>query len=114
LIFRNLCYAAYPGSTSAGRTENGREGYDVRFFCRGEFTFCIGDKHTTPNPGCKTTIWNVVGFRTNKPFVKKYQPETVEADASQFQTMVKTAMDTSHKHILSKSLCQKKKAKLSV
>jgi biotin synthase len=67
---------------SAGRTEMSREGQAMCFFA--------GDKLlTTPNPdvGEDMKMFELLGLNTQKPFVKKAQPETVEAVDSEYESL---------------------------
>ena len=72
---------------SAGRTEMSREGQAMCFFAGANSIFA-GDKLlTTPNPDVNEDMkmFELLGLEPMKPFVKKAQPETVEADDSQFE-----------------------------
>tara|TARA_B100001146_G_scaffold220645_1_gene229638 strand:+ start:6511 stop:7605 length:1095 start_codon:yes stop_codon:yes gene_type:complete len=71
---------------SAGRTEMSREGQAMCFFAGANSIFA-GDKLlTTPNPDVNEDMemFKLLGLQPQAPFVKKAQPETVEAEASQF------------------------------
>ena len=72
---------------SAGRTEMSREGQAMCFFAGANSIFA-GDKLlTTPNPDVNEDMkmFELLGLEPMKPFVKKAQPETVEAQYSQFE-----------------------------
>lgn len=72
---------------SAGRTEMSREGQAMCFFAGANSIFA-GDKLlTTPNPDVNEDMemFNLLGLQPQKPFVKKAQPETVEAADSQYE-----------------------------
>lgn len=72
---------------SAGRTEMSREGQAMCFFAGANSIFA-GDKLlTTPNPDVNEDMemFKTLGLNPQKPFIKKMQPETVEAENSQFQ-----------------------------
>lgn len=74
---------------SAGRTEMSREGQAMCFFAGANSIFA-GDKLlTTPNPDVNEDMemFKLLGLQPMKPFVKKAQPETVEAADSKHQTM---------------------------
>jgi len=74
---------------SAGRTEMSREGQAMCFFAGANSIFA-GDKLlTTPNPDVNEDMemFEMLGLQPMKPFVKKAQPETVEATDSQFETL---------------------------
>ncbi|MEP0263119.1 biotin synthase BioB [Dokdonia sp.] len=74
---------------SAGRTEMSREGQAMCFFAGANSIFA-GDKLlTTPNPdvGEDMKMFELLGLNPQKPFVKKAQPETVEAADSQYESL---------------------------
>jgi biotin synthase len=74
---------------SAGRTEMSREGQAMCFFAGANSIFA-GDKLlTTPNPDVNDDMemFRMLGLQPMKAFVKKAQPETVEATDSQFETL---------------------------
>ena len=74
---------------SAGRTEMSREGQAMCFFAGANSIFA-GDKLlTTPNPDVNEDMemFNLLGLEPQKPFVKKAQPETVEAVDSQYESL---------------------------
>lgn len=69
---------------SAGRTQMSREGQAMCFFAGANSIFA-GDKLlTTPNPDVAEDMkmFELLGLTPQKPFVKKSQPETVEAENS--------------------------------
>ncbi len=69
---------------SAGRTQMTREGQAMCFFAGANSIFA-GDKLlTTPNPDVAEDMkmFELLGLTPQKPFVKKAQPETVEAGNS--------------------------------
>jgi len=74
---------------SAGRTEMSREGQAMCFFAGANSIFA-GDKLlTTPNPDVNEDMemFKLLGLNPQKPFVKKAQPETVEAVDSEYQDL---------------------------
>ncbi len=74
---------------SAGRTEMSREGQAMCFFAGANSIFA-GDKLlTTPNPdvGEDMKMFELLGLNPQKPFVKKAQPETVEAVDSEYKSL---------------------------
>ena len=74
---------------SAGRTEMSREGQAMCFFAGANSIFA-GDKLlTTPNPDVNEDMkmFELLGLTPMKPFVKKAQPETVEAADSQIDAL---------------------------
>ena len=74
---------------SAGRTEMSREGQAMCFFAGANSIFA-GDKLlTTPNPDVNDDMemFNTLGLTPMKAFVKKPQPETVEASDSKLEPL---------------------------
>lgn len=74
---------------SAGRTGMSREGQAMCFFAGANSIFA-GDKLlTTPNPDVNEDMkmFELLGLNPQKPFVKKAQPETVEAADSQYESL---------------------------
>ena len=71
---------------SAGRTEMSREGQAMCFFAGANSIFA-GDKLlTTPNPDVNEDMemFQLLGLNPQKAFVKKEQPETIEAEDSAY------------------------------
>lgn len=74
---------------SAGRTQMSREGQAMCFFVGANSIFA-GDKLlTTPNPDINEDMqmFEILGMRTQKPFEKHPQPQTVEAADSQIPSL---------------------------
>ena len=74
---------------SAGRTEMSREGQAMCFFAGANSIFS-GDKLlTTPNPDVSEDVemLKILGLNTQKPFIKKMQPQSVEAYDSLFEPL---------------------------
>ncbi|MDR6969138.1 biotin synthase [Flavobacterium arsenatis] len=74
---------------SAGRMNMSREGQAMCFFAGANSIFA-GDKLlTTPNPDVNEDMkmFEMLGLIPQKPFTKVSQPETVEAEDSQFQPL---------------------------
>jgi biotin synthase len=74
---------------SAGRTEMSREGQAMCFFAGANSIFA-GDKLlTTPNPDVNEDMkmFETLGLQPQKPFIKLMQPQTVEAEDSQYQPL---------------------------
>jgi biotin synthase len=74
---------------SAGRTNMSREGQALCFFAGANSIF-TGDKLlTTPNPDVNEDMkmFELLGLVPQKPFIKIMQPQTVEAEDSQYQTL---------------------------
>jgi len=74
---------------SAGRTEMSREGQAMCFFAGANSIFA-GDKLlTTPNPDVNEDMkmFETLGLNPQKPFIKKMQPETIEAADSKFEAL---------------------------
>ena len=66
-----------------------QEGQAMCFFAGANSIFA-GDKLlTTPNPDVDSDmeLFRLLGLESQKPFVKKAQPQTVEAEESQFQSL---------------------------
>ncbi|MFT5256200.1 MAG: biotin synthase [Candidatus Paceibacteria bacterium] len=99
---------------SAGRTEMSREGQAMCFFAGANSIFA-GDKLlTTPNPdvGEDMEMFKLLGLNPQKPFVKKTQPETIEATDSQYQTLGEKPKWTRPKHKIERNEEAKQKAKI--
>lgn len=74
---------------SAGRTQMSREGQAMCFFAGANSIFA-GDKLlTTPNPDVNEdmAMFKQLGLNPQQPFVKQAQPQTVEAQNSQYQDL---------------------------
>ena len=74
---------------SAGRMNMSREGQALCFLAGANSIFA-GDKLlTTPNPDVNEDMkmFETLGLKPQKPFIKLMQPETVEAQDSQFQPL---------------------------
>ncbi|GGC82838.1 biotin synthase [Flavobacterium lutivivi] len=74
---------------SAGRTEMSREGQAMCFFAGANSIFA-GDKLlTTPNPDVNEDMkmFELLGLKPQKPFIKLMQPKTVEAEDSAFESL---------------------------
>lgn len=74
---------------SAGRTQMTREGQAMCFFAGANSIFA-GDKLlTTPNPDVNEDMkmFELLGLSPQKPFTKKVQPQTVEAEDSQIEAL---------------------------
>lgn len=74
---------------SAGRTKMSQEGQALCFFAGANSIFA-GDKLlTTPNPDVSEDMkmFDLLGLKTQKPFIKIMQPTTVEAEDSKFTAL---------------------------
>ena len=74
---------------SAGRTEMSREGQAMCFFAGANSIFA-GDKLlTTPNPDVNEDMkmFELLGLKPQKPFIKLMQPKTVEAEDSVYESL---------------------------
>ncbi len=74
---------------SAGRMNMSREGQALCFLAGANSIFA-GDKLlTTPNPDVNEDMkmFETLGLKPQKPFIKLMQPETVEAEDSQYQPL---------------------------
>ncbi len=99
---------------SAGRTEMSREGQAMCFFAGANSIFA-GDKLlTTPNPdvGEDMEMFKLLGLNPQKPFVKKSQPTTVEADQSKYAALGEKPKWTRPKHKIERNEEAKKNAKI--
>jgi len=98
---------------SAGRTEMTREGQAMCFFAGANSIFA-GDKLlTTPNPDVNADMemFKLLGLQPQKPFVKKAQPETVEADDSKYEALGEKPKWTRPGHTIDRNETAKQKAK---
>ena len=98
---------------SAGRTQMSREGQAMCFFAGANSIFA-GDKLlTTPNPDVNEDMemFRELGLNPQKPFVKKAQPETVDAENSKYQALGEKPKWTRPGHVIERNLAaQQKKA----
>ena len=91
---------------SAGRTNMNREGQAFCFFAGANSIFA-GDKLlTTPNPDVNEDMkmFEILGLKPQKPFIKKMQPETVEAKDSKFESMGEKPKWTRPEHKIERNL----------
>ncbi|MDY8135060.1 biotin synthase BioB [Aquimarina sp. 2201CG5-10] len=98
---------------SAGRTQMSREGQAMCFFAGANSIFA-GDKLlTTPNPDVNEDMemFKMLGLNPQKPFVKKAQPETTEAQDSKFQTLGEKPKWSRPDHKIDRNEVAKQKAK---
>ncbi|WP_062056910.1 biotin synthase BioB [Aquimarina longa] len=98
---------------SAGRTEMSREGQAMCFFAGANSIFA-GDKLlTTPNPDVNKDMemFKILGLNPQKPFVKKAQPETVEAENSKFEPKGEKPKWSRPEHIIERNETAKQKGK---
>ncbi|WP_299435197.1 biotin synthase BioB [uncultured Aquimarina sp.] len=101
---------------SAGRTEMSREGQAMCFFAGANSIFA-GDKLlTTPNPDVNEDMemFKKLGLNPQKPFVKKAQPDTVEAEDSMFEAKGEKPKWSRPDHTIEKNELAKQKAKETV
>lgn len=99
---------------SAGRTEMSREGQAMCFFAGANSIFA-GDKLlTTPNPDVNDDMemFKTLGLKPQKPFIKKMQPQTVEANASQYQPLNEKPKWTRPEHTIERNELAKQQAKV--
>jgi biotin synthase len=85
-------------------------------FFAGANSIFAGDKLlTTPNPDVNQDMemFALLGLQPMKPFVKKAQPETVEADHSQFSSMGEKPRWTRPGHTIERNEEAKLKSKIS-
>jgi biotin synthase len=98
---------------SAGRTEMSREGQAMCFFAGANSIFA-GDKLlTTPNPDVNEDMkmFELLGLNPQKPFTKKVQPQSVEAEDSQFEALGEKPKWTRPEHKIERNESAKEKAK---
>jgi biotin synthase len=100
---------------SAGRTEMSREGQAMCFFAGANSIFA-GDKLlTTPNPDVNEDMemFKTLGLQPMAPFVKKAQPETVEAENSVIQPLGEKPRWSRPGHTIERNEEAKQKARTS-
>lgn len=98
---------------SAGRTNMSQEGQAMCFFAGANSIFA-GDKLlTTPNPEMSDDmqLFNLLGLKPQKPFIKHMQPETVEAEDSKFEALGEKPKWTRPEHKIERNEAAKAKAK---
>ena len=98
---------------SAGRMNMSREGQAMCFFAGANSIFA-GDKLlTTPNPDVNEDMkmFEMLGLKPQKPFIKISQPETVEAENSQYQSLGEKPKWSRPEHKIEKNLNVSKKMK---
>lgn len=98
---------------SAGRTDMSREGQAMCFFAGANSIFA-GDKLlTTPNPDVSEDMemFKLLGLNPQKPFIKKMQPQTVEAADSQFEAKGEKPKWSRPEHRIERNEEAKEKAK---
>lgn len=91
---------------SAGRTQMSREGQAMCFFAGANSIFA-GDKLlTTPNPDVNEDMkmFEMLGLKPQKPFIKKMQPETIEAEDSVYQPLGEKPKWTRPGHKIEKNI----------
>ena len=91
---------------SAGRTNMSREGQAMCFFAGANSIFA-GDKLlTTPNPDVADDMkmFELLGLKPQKPFVKVAQPQTVEAADSKYESLGEKPKWTRPSHKIEKNL----------
>ena len=97
---------------SAGRTEMSREGQAMCFFAGANSIFA-GDKLlTTPNPDVNADMemFNLLGLIPQQAFVKKAQPETVEAKDTQYAALGEKPRWTRPDHTIERNESAKNKS----
>lgn len=98
---------------SAGRTEMNREGQAFCFFAGANSIFA-GDKLlTTPNPDVNEDMkmFELLGLKPQKPFIKKMQPQTVEAEDSEYQALGEKPKWSRPGHVIERNLEASQKEK---
>ena len=100
---------------SAGRTQMSREGQAMCFFAGANSIFA-GDKLlTTPNPDVNEdmAMFKLLGLNPQKAFTKVSQPQTVEAEDSQYVAKGEKPKWTRPGHVIDRNEAAKKKANLT-
>ena len=98
---------------SAGRTQMSREGQAMCFFAGANSIFA-GDKLlTTPNPDVNEDMemFKTLGLIPQKPFVKKPQPESVNAEDSKFQNLKEKPKWSRPGHKIERNLAAQQRSK---
>lgn len=98
---------------SAGRTEMSREGQAMCFFAGANSIFA-GDKLlTTPNPDVNEDMkmFEILGLKPQKPFIKIMQPKTIEAQDSAYSSLGEKPKWTRPEHTIERNLEASKKNK---
>lgn len=91
---------------SAGRTEMSREGQAMCFFAGANSIFA-GDKLlTTPNPDVNEDMkmFELLGLKPQKPFIKLMQPKTVEASDSEYSSLGEKPKWTRPSHTIERNV----------
>lgn len=91
---------------SAGRTQMSQEGQALCFFAGANSIFA-GDKLlTTPNPDVNEDVkmFEELGLILQKPFEKRPQPQTVEAENACFQTLGEKPKWTRPGHLITRNI----------
>lgn len=95
---------------SAGRTEMSHEGQALCFFAGANSIFS-GDKLlTTPNPDIHQDLelFDLLGLKPQKPFVKKAQPKTIEKEESNLKSLDEKPRWTRPKHKIERNESMRK------
>ncbi len=98
---------------SAGRTQMSREGQAMCFFAGANSIFA-GDKLlTTPNPDVNEDMemFKMLGLNPQKAFEKKAQPQSVDAESSQYQPIGEKPKWSRPGHKIERNLEAQEKAK---
>lgn len=98
---------------SAGRTQMSQEGQSMCFFAGANSIFA-GDKLlTTPNPDVNEDmkLFEKLGLKPMKPFTKKVQPPTVDAENSKYKPLGERPKWTRPKHTIERNEQAREKAK---
>jgi len=98
---------------SAGRTQMSREGQAMCFFAGANSIFA-GDKLlTTPNPDVNEDMkmFKELGLNPQKPFTKKVQPQSVDAEDSHYKSLCEKPKWTRPEHKIERNEQKKAEAK---
>lgn len=99
---------------SAGRTQMSREGQAMCFFAGANSIFA-GDKLlTTPNPDVNEDMkmFELLGMKPQKPFLKHVHPQTVEAEDSEFNSLGEKPKWSRPGHKIERNVKAKEKGKI--
>ncbi len=99
---------------SAGRKQMSQEGQAMCFLAGANSIFA-GDKLlTTPNPSNNedTKMFELLGMKTQKPFIKHPKPKTIEAKESKLQDLGERPKWTKPKHTIEKNKKAQIKARI--
>jgi biotin synthase len=100
---------------SAGRTQMSQEGQSMCFFVGANSIFAGEKLLTTPNPEVNEDmkLFNALGLKPQKPFLKHVHPQSVAAEDSQFEDKGEKPKWTRPGHVIDRNVKAQKKARHS-